>query len=127
VLGLGDASIWLPEPPDVLWQCVEHFCRFGLDDVALDDGEYGLDGFLGIYRLSSAHEAIRNTSYKLLARTHGVWLNSRTILLVESSTNQQGQLGGKMRRVLDGEPIAQNPKDDAKNTPSQSTIWSDLF
>ena len=60
MLDLGDASVWRPEHPDVRWQCVAHFCRFGFDDMALDGGEYGLDGFLRICGLPSAFETVRN-------------------------------------------------------------------
>src|SRR6266403_3135514 len=75
-------------------------------NMTLDDGEHGLDGSLGIHRLSSACEAVSAASYELLARTHRVRLNGRTILLVKSATYHQRQLGGKVGCVLNRQPVA---------------------
>ena len=104
-----------------------HLCRLGLGDMTLDDGEHGPDGSLGIHRLSPACEAVRDASYELLARTHRVRLNGRTILLVKSAPNHQGQLGGKVGRVLTCEPVAQSPKNHTEGSPRHSTVHSDFL
>ena len=66
-------------------------------------------------------------SYELLARTHRVRLNGRTILLVKSAPNHQGQLGGKVGRVLTCEPVAQSPKNHTEGSPRRSTVHSDFL
>jgi hypothetical protein len=96
--------------------------RFGLGDMASDGGEYSLDGTLRIDRLSSAIKPVGDARDEFFARAHRVRLNGGTVLLVKRAADQQRQLGGEVRRIFGGEPVAQRPKHNAEGAPGCPTV-----